>query len=71
MTLVLTFRNDSATEQSLTFAAPLESDTGPVPPGEVKLIVVRQLTPGDYPFFSRSDPEAMTGVVRVTKPGSN
>ena len=34
VTVILTFRNDSAAEQSLTFEAPLEADTGPVDPGE-------------------------------------
>ena len=66
VTLVLTFRNDSAVEQTLTFEAPLESDTGPVAPGELKLVVIRQLEPGEYGFFSRSDPDGITGRIRIT-----
>lgn len=68
VTLVLTFRNDSAVEQSLTFAAPLEASTGPVASGEVRLIVVRQLQPGDYPFFSDTDPDGATGSIRIETP---
>lgn len=70
VTVILTFRNDSATTQSLTFETPLGADTGPVPPGEVKLIVVRQLEPGDYPFYSSADPSGMTGRIRVIEPES-
>lgn len=68
VTLVLTFRNDSTIEQALTFEAPLEASTGPVAPGEVRLIVVRQLAPGEYPFFSETDPDALRGVIRVEAP---
>jgi hypothetical protein len=68
VTLVLTFRNDSAAEQTLTFQAPLAASTGPVAPGEVRLIVVRQLAPGTYPFFSETDPVALRGSVRIEAP---
>lgn len=68
VTLVLTFRNDSSAEQTLTFEAPLASTTGPVAPGDVKLIVVRQLEPGEYAFYSESDAEGLRGVVRIEPP---
>lgn len=68
VTLVLSFRNDSSSEQSLTFEAPLEANTGPVAPGELKLIVVRRLELGEYPFYSQSDPEGLTGIVRIVEP---
>lgn len=68
VTLVLTFRNDSAVEQTLTFEAPLQATTGPVEPGGVRLIVVRQLPPGDYPFFSESDPDGLEGLIRIEAP---
>lgn len=68
VTVVLTFRNDSEAVQSLTFEAPLEADTGPVEPGELKLIVVRQLEPGDHAFYSVGDPEGMRGVLHVSAP---
>lgn len=68
VTVVLTFRNDSTAVQSLTFEAPLEADTGPVAPGELKLIVVRQLEPGVYAFFSSSDPARMRGLLRISLP---
>jgi len=65
VTLVLTFRNDSASEQTLTFEAPLEATTGPVAPGEVKLIVVRRLPPGEYPFYGEPDRDAPRGLIRI------
>jgi hypothetical protein len=65
VTLVLTFRNDTAAEQTLTFEQPLRSSTGPVAPGDLKLIVVRQLEPGEYPFYSESSAEGLRGVVRI------
>jgi hypothetical protein len=68
VTLVLTFRNDSDEEQSLTFAPPLEADTGPVAPGESVLIVIRRLVPGDYAYSSSADPDTMLGVIRVIEP---
>ena len=69
VTVVLTFRNDADTEQSLTFEPPLESDTGPVAPGDMKLIVVRQLEPGSYSFFSVADPDNTVGVLHIVEPG--
>jgi hypothetical protein len=68
VTLVLTFRNESAVPGSLTFEAPLTSTTGSVDPGEVRLIVVRQLPPGEYAFRSETDPERLRGVVRIRAP---
>jgi hypothetical protein len=68
VTLVLTFRNDSAAEQTLTFESPPGTSTGPVAPGGMKLIVVRQLEPGDYPFFSESNPVELRGSVSVATP---
>jgi hypothetical protein len=68
VTVVLTFRNDSAVERSLTFDEPLASSTGPVAPGEAKLIVVRQLEPGTYPFSSDTSPDALRGTLRIEAP---
>jgi hypothetical protein len=68
VTLVLTFRNDTPVEQTLTFEPPLEATTGPVAAGDVRLIVVRQLPPGDYPFHSETDPETSTGVIHIEAP---
>ncbi len=71
VTLVLTFRNDSTAEQTLTFESPLESDTGLVAPGDVKLIVVRQLQPGEYPFHSETAPDDFRGVIRIEEPSAD
>lgn len=68
VTLVLTFRNDSTIEQSLTFDPPVESATGPVAAGELKLIVVRRLEPGEYTFYSETDVEGLRGHVVVEAP---
>jgi hypothetical protein len=68
VTVVLTFRNESDVEQSLTFAEPLESSTGPVDAGATRLIVVRQLEPGTYPFFSDADPDVLRGSLEIEAP---
>jgi len=65
VTLVLTFRNDSTSEQALTFDQPLDATTGSVAPGGVKLIVVRQLPPGEYPFHGESEADAPRGLIRI------
>jgi len=71
VTLVLTFRNDSTIEQTLTFEAPLESDTGLVAPGDVKLIVVRQLQPGEYAFHSETAPDDLRGTIGIEAPSAD
>jgi hypothetical protein len=68
VTVVLTFTNESAVEQTLTFEAPLEASTGPVEPAGTRLIVVRQLQPGEYPFFSEADPDGLRGTLRIEEP---
>ena len=68
VTLVLTFRNEADTEQTLTFEAPLESTTGSIAPGGIKLIVVRQLAPGEYAFYSETDPATLRGSITVEAP---
>jgi len=68
VTVVLTFRNDSDSEQTLTFADPLDSTTGPVAPGDIRLIVVRELQAGEYPFFSETDPDGLRGTIRIESP---
>lgn len=68
VTVVLTFRNDSSVEQSLTFDEPLSSTTGTVAPGEIKLIVVRRLEPGTYPFSNGGDPDSVRGTLRIEAP---
>jgi hypothetical protein len=68
VTVVLTFRNESDVEQSLTFAEPLESSTGPVDAGATRLIVVRQLEPGTYPFVSDADPDVLRGSLEIEAP---
>lgn len=68
VTVILTFRNDSEVEQTLTFREPLDADTGPVAPGDVRLIVVRQLQPGEHPFYSATDPDAISGQITITSP---
>ena len=74
VTVVLTFHNDSSSVQSLTFEGPLEADTGPVQPGELKLIVVRQLEPGAYAFYSSGavsssgSASTMQGVLHIEAP---
>lgn len=68
VTLILTVRNDSATERSLAFAPPLEAATGPIPPGGSTLIVIRRLEPGDYPLADPAAPDDVAGVVRVVLP---
>lgn len=68
VTLVLTVRNDSDTERSVTFEAPLDASTGPIEPGGVKLIVVRQLEPGEYAFFGGTGTDGPRGTLRVEPP---
>lgn len=67
VTVVLTFRNDSAEERSLSFAPALEAEVGPVAPGASTLIVLRRLEPGEYPFSSLPD-AGSSGVIRVVLP---
>lgn len=68
VTVVLTFRNGASVDHTLTFDDPLGADSGLVGPGEERLLVLRRLEPGDYPFFSATDPAAMRGVLRVVVP---
>lgn len=68
VTLVLTFRNDTSDDQSLTFDMDGGSSTGLVGPGEVKLIVVPRLSNGEYGIFSERDPEAIRGVISIVEP---
>jgi Cupredoxin-like domain len=68
VTVVLTFRNGSTVEQSLTFEAPLDASTGPVEPGGTRLIVVRQLQPDRYRFFSDSAPDEVRGTLIILAP---
>jgi hypothetical protein len=65
VTLILTFANESMSEQSLTFDAPLEASTGPVAPGDRKLIVIRQLESGSYRFSSDTDPSGLVGTINI------
>ncbi|MEX1296731.1 MAG: hypothetical protein AB1Z67_11215 [Candidatus Limnocylindrales bacterium] len=70
VTLVLTFRNETSDDQSLTFETATTSGTDLVAPGEVRLIVVRRLPPGEYAIFSETDPQAIRGVIRIVEPGT-
>ena len=70
VTLVLTFRNETSDDQSLTFETVAGSGTGIVAPGEVKLIVVRRLPPGEYAIHSETDPEAIRGIIRIVEPAT-
>ncbi len=70
VTLVLTFRNETPEDQSLTFETDIGSSTDVVPPGEVKLIVVPRLPPGEYAIFSETDPEAIRGVISIVEPAA-
>ena len=71
VTLVLTFRNETSDDQSLTFETATGSSTGLVAPGEGKLIVVRRLPPGEYAISSETDPQAMRGLVRIVEPATD
>lgn len=68
VTLVLTFRNDTSEPQSLAFETVTGSGTDIVAPGEVKLIVVRRLPPGEYAIHSETDPVAIRGIIRIVEP---
>jgi hypothetical protein len=68
VTVVLLFRNDASVEHTLTFDGAVSADSGPVGPGEERLLVLRRLEPGDYPFFSATEPDAMRGVLRIVPP---
>jgi hypothetical protein len=70
VTLVLTFRNETSDEQSLTFETDTGSSTDIVAPGEVKLIVVLRLPPGEYAIYSETDPEAIRGIIRIVEPAT-
>ena len=67
VTLVLSFRNETSVDQSLTFETVTGSRTDLVAPGEAKLIVVRRLPPGEYAIYSETDPEAMRGFIRIVE----
>ena len=68
VTLILTVANDTGTEQTITFDPPLDVTTGPVEPGGLKLIVIRELEPGVYPFSSDSAMGSIEGSVRIEPP---
>jgi hypothetical protein len=70
VTLVLTFRNETSDDQSLTFETATRSGTDIVAPGEVKLIVVLRLPPGEYAIYSETDPEAIRGIIRIVEPAT-
>jgi hypothetical protein len=70
VTLILTFRNETSDDQSLTFETVTGSGTDIVAPGEVKLIVVRRLPPGEYAIYSQTDPEAIRGTLRIVEPAT-
>ena len=70
VTLVLTFRNETSDDQSLTFETVTRSGTDIVAPGEVKLIVVLRLPPGEYAIYSETDPEAIRGIIRIVEPAT-
>lgn len=71
VTLVLSFRNETSDEQSLTFETVTGKGTDTVAPGEAKLIVVRRLPPGEYAIYSETDPEAIRGSIRIVEPGTD
>ena len=71
VTLVLTFRNETSDDQSLTFETVAGSGTGTVAPGEVKLIVVRRLPPGEYAILSEADPAVIRGTIRIVEPATD
>lgn len=70
VTLILTFRNETTEDQSLTFETVAGSGTDIIAPGEETLIVVRRLPPGEYPISSEADPEAIRGVIRIVEPAT-
>lgn len=57
VTVVLTVRNDSAVERTLTFPPPLEATSGPLAPGASTLIVLRRIEVGEYRFGDPADGE--------------
>ena len=71
VTLVLSFRNETSDDQSLTFETVTGSSTDLVAPSEAKLIVVRRLPPGEYVIYSETDPEAIRGTIRIVEPASD
>ncbi len=71
VTLVLSFRNETSDDQSLTFETVTRSSTDLVAPGEAKLIVVRRLPPGEYVIYSETDPEAIRGIIRIVEPATD
>jgi hypothetical protein len=70
VTLVLTFRNETTDDQSLTFETATGWSTELVSPGEVKLIVVPRLAVGDYAIFSETDAEGIRGLIRIVEPAT-
>ena len=70
VTLVLSFRNETSDDQSLTFETAAGSSTDLVAPGKAKLIVVRRLPPGEYAIYSETDPEAIRGLIRIVEPAT-
>ena len=57
VTLVLTFRNETSDDQSLTFETVTGSGTDIVAPGE-------------YAIYSETDPEAIRGIIRIVEPAT-
>ena len=71
VTLVVTFRNETSDDQSLTFETVTGSSTDLVAPGEARLIVVLRLPAGEYAIYSETDPEAIRGVIRIVEPATD
>ena len=70
VTLILTFRNETSVDQSVTFGTVASPGTDIVAPGEEKLIVIRRLPPGEYAFYSETDPQAIRGIIRIVEPAT-
>ncbi|MGD8487003.1 MAG: hypothetical protein PVH07_10230, partial [Chloroflexota bacterium] len=62
--------NETSDDQSLTFETVTGSGTDIIAPGEVKLIVIRRLPPGEYAIYSETDPEVIRGIVRIVEPAT-